>query len=468
MEGFPTLPIEVARMIMTEAVKARGLERATRLRFVSRSWKREVTDAIIGSGLLDGHKELPRSPFWPEYLMRHLVQTHRPLSRALRMMRLAAECVVAFRSGKALGSGSDDPDAVRQYLWEICQLFPRNYHSTQEYQALFLVPEIIAPIHETDEDFKLVLLAAAAATNDVALVEQLLPTMPEGCALGHIGHPLEVAAARGHVKVVRLLLGAIREPSLLKTARDKALVHAAECNQMETLELCLLPRYESYEVPLITALELTTSPDVFERVFSLCKDHMAEDHAADTPPGVAPWWPTPEQERQDRLDGYLMSAVTRGDLIMMERLVQLGASLHSADRMNQGDCAWGQLVFLAAAHGRTEVAAYLLERGIAYNPCSLDFAARYGNADGVRLLLEHGAADHAEPVWEGGRIPMGEALLEAVERENEPVVRLLLEWDNPPEKGAWQRALDTAEERGLSSMVGVLNGYKYSRRWVRT
>ncbi|KAK8081082.1 hypothetical protein PG997_008900 [Apiospora hydei] len=452
MDGFPTLPIEVARMILIETVKARGLRRAARLRFVSRCWKREVTDAIIDSGVLDGHWELTLSPFWPEYLMRHLMRTHRPLSRALRLLRLAAECVVAFRrSGNTMDSSSDDHSAVRQYLWEICQTHQRKRSwFTHQSLFLFLVSEPITPIHDTDEDFKLVLLAAASATNDVALVEQLLPTISEDCTrlffsntpprcspiVGHIGHPLEVAAFRGHVEVVRLLLGAVREPSLLKKARDAVLVHAAEGNQMETLELGLLPRYGSYDQALVIALKFTSSPDIFERVFSLCKDHSAEDLSADEPLGMAMRAPTVD------LDDCLRWAAMRGHLIMTQRL------------------SVGGLVSMAAEYGHTEVVAFLLERGLEYDPASLSWAAGYGNADCVRFLLERGAADRTDS--------MDQALVKAVKKENEPVVRLLLEWDNPPDKEAWQGALDAAEEQGLSSMISVLNGYKYLRRWVRT
>ncbi|KAK7955736.1 uncharacterized protein PG986_004958 [Apiospora aurea] len=208
---------------------------------------------------------------------------------------------------------------------------------------------------------------------------------------------------------------------------------------METLELGLLPRYGSYDQALFIALEFTSSPGIFERVFSLCKDHSAEDLSADEPLGMAMRAPTVD------LDDWLRSAAKRGHLIMMQRLVQLGASLHNADQLNLrlfeywgGSSPW-------------------LPK---YDPASLEWAAWYGNTDGVRLLLEHGAADHSEQ--------MGGALVKAFEKENEPVVRLLLEWDNPPDKEAWQGALDAAEEQGLSSMISVLNSYKYLRRWVRT
>lgn len=42
MDGFPLLLLEVSRQILFEAVQLRGLKRAVRLRFVSRSWDRET------------------------------------------------------------------------------------------------------------------------------------------------------------------------------------------------------------------------------------------------------------------------------------------------------------------------------------------------------------------------------------------------------------------------------------------
>ncbi|KAK8043116.1 hypothetical protein PG994_013599 [Apiospora phragmitis] len=171
MDGFSNIPLEIARLIMVQAVKVRKIRRAVRFSFVHRSWDREVTEAIIESGILDGLPELEDSPFWPKYLMHKILCTHTPLPRSIRIIRLAAERVLAFRGGK---TSSDDHDALRQYLWEICQLFPRR----QRYEW-FTLPEQIGPMQDSDEDFKRALLAAAAATNDLALVKQLPPNQEE-------------------------------------------------------------------------------------------------------------------------------------------------------------------------------------------------------------------------------------------------------------------------------------------------
>lgn len=53
MDGFPSLPIELPRLILVEAVEGRGLKCATRLRFVCKSWNPEVLDAIIQSSIID-------------------------------------------------------------------------------------------------------------------------------------------------------------------------------------------------------------------------------------------------------------------------------------------------------------------------------------------------------------------------------------------------------------------------------
>ena len=177
MDGFPTLPLEISRLILVEAVRLRGIKRAARLRFVSQSWNREITEAIFESGMLDGLGLLHLSPFWPKYLTYKIMRRDKPLSRALCIIRRVAERVLAFR-----GQGNSNVDALRQYVLEICQLSPHCNRCGPGYQSWFEVPEQMEAGRKSiddSEEFKEALLAAAAYTNDIALVRQLLPAMQE-------------------------------------------------------------------------------------------------------------------------------------------------------------------------------------------------------------------------------------------------------------------------------------------------
>lgn len=167
MDGFPTLPIEIARLILVQAVRVRGIKRAARLRFVSQSWNREVTEVIFQSGILDDLQTLRCSPLWPRYLTYKTMHQGTPLSRQLCIIRRVAERVLLFR-----GEGSSE-DALGTYIFEIFQLCQDlccfHLHITEQMESL----------EDSDEDFKEALLAAAACTNDIALVKQLLPAMQD-------------------------------------------------------------------------------------------------------------------------------------------------------------------------------------------------------------------------------------------------------------------------------------------------
>ncbi|GJC87849.1 hypothetical protein ColLi_10687 [Colletotrichum liriopes] len=170
------MPAEIVRLISIEAVRVRGVKRAVRLRLVNRSWNREVMEALFESGISDSFRAF--SPvFWPKHLMHKLRQRENLLSRPLRLIRRTAQRVVAFRSGEP---NYENHDAVQEYLWKICQLSHACNVLGPCWPSFFKVSEQMDPIQDSDEDFKQTLLAAAAATNDLALVRELLPLM-QGC-----------------------------------------------------------------------------------------------------------------------------------------------------------------------------------------------------------------------------------------------------------------------------------------------
>lgn len=171
------MPGEIVRLIGIEAVRARGVKRAVRLRLVNGSWNREITEAIVESGILNGHQKVAESCLWPKLLMHKIRLGDNLPSRKLRLIYRAAQRVVAFRAGK---SGSENPEALQAYLWDICQLSPEaSVYGPRRMHGFFMPDEHVTPIHDSDDDFRETLLAVAAATNDLALVQELLPSMQD-------------------------------------------------------------------------------------------------------------------------------------------------------------------------------------------------------------------------------------------------------------------------------------------------
>jgi len=168
MEGFPILPIEISRLILLEAVKTRGLKRALRLRFVSRSWNREALEAIFESGILDAHVDLERALIWPKYLTYRVLRNGQPLCWQLRTLRRVAERVQAFR-------GDDrSHDALRQCVFEMCQFIPKHNRDARPCRYWLKTPERDENINENDEIFKQTLLSAAVVVNDIDLVNEMI------------------------------------------------------------------------------------------------------------------------------------------------------------------------------------------------------------------------------------------------------------------------------------------------------
>jgi hypothetical protein len=109
MEGLLSLPLEISRQILIDAVKVRGIRRAARLRLVCRSWKKEVSDAICRSGILDEEEDLDSSPFWFDDLTFKTLRKGAQLSRPLQTIRRVAECLLIHN-----GRGKNEPEALNK------------------------------------------------------------------------------------------------------------------------------------------------------------------------------------------------------------------------------------------------------------------------------------------------------------------------------------------------------------------
>lgn len=180
MDGFPpSVPPEIIRLIFLHAVQARCLKRAMRLRLVSRSWNLEATEALLECDMSDNRPmRNPVLPFWPMYLMRQLRRREGEgmSSRPLRILRQVAQRIVAFRTRAQETDHDTSKQLVEGYVWEICQVDPRCTRIPYWLDSPWRKLEHVEPIMDSDLEFKQAMLAAAAITNDIAFVQELLPS----------------------------------------------------------------------------------------------------------------------------------------------------------------------------------------------------------------------------------------------------------------------------------------------------
>ncbi len=187
--SLSALPTEIFHAILIAAVKVRSVKRATRLRYVSKLWSAAVLEAIYASGILDSEK-ICSSTMWHYVAYRTLRQPGR-LSRPLRIIREVTERLVAHRNPDVICTD----DAVRDCVFEICSRHPegrdRRLVLGDNWSQETDIP--IQSIDEEDDDFKQALMAAAVWTNEVELVQNLLPSFKNCmyllCEAGGRGKP---------------------------------------------------------------------------------------------------------------------------------------------------------------------------------------------------------------------------------------------------------------------------------------
>ncbi|KAI8623055.1 hypothetical protein F5Y19DRAFT_468804 [Xylariaceae sp. FL1651] len=114
---FSALPPEIVFHIILRAVKVRGIKRAGRLRFVSKSWDAAVLDAICTSRVMNGQER--RYSYLPRYFTQRIMGRPRTLSRPLRVIRQIAARIVSHRN-PGRGDG-DSYEAFRDCVRDLCR-----------------------------------------------------------------------------------------------------------------------------------------------------------------------------------------------------------------------------------------------------------------------------------------------------------------------------------------------------------
>ncbi|KAI1745414.1 hypothetical protein F4680DRAFT_465380 [Xylaria scruposa] len=437
---FSTLPPEMVYQIILHAVKERGIKRAGRLRYVSKSWDATVLDAICVSGVLDAiyvsrvwdRRVIPNCPYISRYFAQRIMGRPQTLC-TLRIIRQVAARIISHRN-KGRDDG-DSYDALRDCVFDLCRLWIEFKSPCLDYWFR-CEKSLTQPFDENDERFLQALLAAAAWTNEVALVHELLPFFRDSPHMISLrpgdpttfspvfGYPIPMAARRGHNEIMSLLIDAV----ITNGFRDhfvlgEALWSAVRGNQLSTVELILKPQLilESgfYNSCLHHGLRHTADINIFKRLAPIAR-------------GQDFWI----------LSRWVCDAASNGNLAILKHLIEEEGAKPTE---------WEWPLEEAARNGRMDALVYLLRKGFPLRPGLPLSAAKSRNPDVMRVIIEAGTQQNTylEP---------GPALVTATERENDRVVRLLLRCEHVKINDEYKaRALQRAEELGLESMAEMLD-----------
>ncbi|GKT50680.1 uncharacterized protein ColSpa_10861 [Colletotrichum spaethianum] len=451
------MPVEITRLIAIEIVRARGIKRALRLRRVNRSWDHEIVEAIVESGILEENpkKKAYWTPFKAKYVMHKLQQREALLSRGLRILRKAAQRLVALRTGKP---ESETREEIQEVLWEFCKVTQDFCRDTED--SWFEVPEEIETIDESGEAFRGTLVAGAVALNDLHLLRQVLPLVEDQDSEHLIymqtdmedwvlGWPLDIAAYRGYAEALRMLFEVLQHRLGFRNACSTALECASAASQIETVKLSRYPLGDStcdypYEY-FLSEMEKKT-PEVFDCLYEWHKDNLLRAHYTYNPGDIR----NAEYARSELRSQAYIWATSCGNLPMMKYLVaNHGVPPKLDDRLPDDEDTFHTWMSVVAVGGYDDVMELLLENGQEISSQSLEYACRHGNPACVRILLDHGAKDAFKP---------GSALLEAVKGEHEQALRLL-ESDGSVSDDHRKQALELAEKESLESMAQLIKQY---------
>ncbi|KAK7936700.1 protein kinase [Apiospora aurea] len=148
----------------------------------------------------------------------------------------------------------------------------------------------------------------------------------------------------------------------------------------------------------------TTSLEIFQKLYPRAENYLDTD----------------DYSLMDLPSGSLMdSVVSRGVVPILDYLFNLycpGPTSHYTDLLPKGS-GTSSLLQKAARHGQQETVVYLLDKGFPVLPAALEAAVRHGNPALVDLLLKRA----------GFVVTATGALSIAVEKEDETVLRMLLE-----------------------------------------
>ncbi|KAK7918037.1 hypothetical protein PG985_009911 [Apiospora marii] len=461
--SFTKLPNEIIYHILREAVHVRGTKRAQRLRFVSRAWKAAVDVANIQLGeFVKSTPGYDRAPFWQEYTLRaalHLGPRLGPeeLSRGkrepktLRLIREAAERIARYAHPDTYSE-----DLLDGYIVEITKMGQNLRKDSYVGGPPGDSWSMLSSFGNKERRYYRLLLAAAAWTNQVGLVKELVqswPLVPDDPGLSSfipyiILFALGRAGYRGHNETIRVLLDALEDHgrasalhgkrSLISErlegkAKETILLYASRGNKLSTIEMFVRPDKAGKE--LADAVFETTSLDIFQTLYPWAKNYFDIN--------TTDWYDSHTSEL------LIRSVARRGVVPILDYLfrqlypdsVSWGADSPPPTRLEV--CS---ILGTAARNGHEEAVIYLMGKGFRVSADVLEAAVEYGNRAIVQLLLER--APPVESTY---------ALTVAVEKEDEKLLEMLLDACAGPVDIEYKGSVvGHSRDSGLESMEKLL------------
>lgn len=249
--------------------------------------------------------------------------------------------------------------------------------------------------------------------------------------------------------------------------RKEAVVFVGLGNQEAILAHCRGFTKETYMWYLVRTISVTTSVEIFERLYTLCDPELYPPYNMLSGPV------SPHSHLEETMKGLLLicllTPIERSALTLVTHLeIRYNAISNTLDN----DHTPPKLLEMAAKSGHPSILAYIIEVGYVPDAKVLDAACKHGNPACVRLILEKISAEEFEDY---------SALLEDVNRENSAVVHLLMEskkctlprtssiayldrpnkrthvWpDRRPMVGSISKVVEFAEREGLHSMAEMM------------
>ncbi|KAI1468608.1 uncharacterized protein F4812DRAFT_458136 [Daldinia caldariorum] len=351
------LPNEVLQEILNLAVLARttrsSIDRAVRLRLVSRLWNVTTIYAIYQSGILKIHETplLPYicRPFLPRYLVDSSTRMNKPLTRPFLVVRKVAKHVLAFR-------GEDTSEEnLKDFIGKISKVCMNGDTGYEIYKTWIRLPRggIDTPtdIAEDDEDFMQALLAAAALTNEVQLVNELLPRFKNSTHLIAPRHPY-------CVRIIHL---------------------EREYYEGRGKEVCFF-----------NAFALARSVEAFERLYELYRDYINDESFYSDAKLLSDEFYFDTDVQSNRTNSFTLVTVllkllcryaAAGDVPLIEHMIQIcnKRGLSVEDLNNTRKYKLRSPLGRAAKNGHLGTAVYLLKKGFKADSNSIQMAARHGH-----------------------------------------------------------------------------------------
>ncbi|KAF2690453.1 ankyrin [Lentithecium fluviatile CBS 122367] len=442
------LPLELFRAILAEAMLARGLTRALRLRLVNKFFAAEVVRMLAELKILDEVEVVicETGPIGAEYITRRLLSSQSTLSPRLDNIRQIVSRLTLEGAAGGDGSVVDSAERYSAYIGALSSLLAKRCSFYMK--SLFTSQDSTA-----DSIFEYDLLTAAAYTSKLSIVKELSDREANTrVTTGTFGNPYAAATLGGHLMVLDHLL-------------QQAELHKNGPSGIWWTQLCSASQAGSRKVVehLLTA---KWSSSFKKNHSSFTKFHEAlRTPDVDTFNLLMQFKPTSDGTIHEPLTGaqrasLLLFAATNGSTEMVAHLLGLrtptaGEDLEQIDMQAPLSAACRYPAYPAYGSGFDAILRLLLQKGAKPKGDEIGRAAEKGRLGSVRILAEHGMDVKCGAATPGYR-SLPTPIVSAVRLEHTKLFCLLMKHGAVLAGEVGVAATKLAKEEGLESMLALL------------